>query len=72
MALDIDPARLGLKLVLEHTRSCCKLEMLLGSLVERNQVEALVGLGIPRELEFLLMEEEHVVQRQPFCPRIPF
>ena len=61
MALDADPTWLGL--VLEHTRSWCKPKMLLGSLVEKNRVEASVGLGILGELEVLFLDEEHVVQR---------
>ena len=48
MALNIDP--IWLELEPEHTKSWCKLDMLLGSLVGRNQVEAWVKHEISIEI----------------------
>ena len=64
VALDTDPARLGLELVLVHTKNWCKLEMLPRSWEERNLVVVSVGLGILVELGVHPMEEERVVSRQ--------
>ena len=46
--------------------------MLLGSLMERSQVAALVGLGIQIGPETLSIEEERVVSRQSPRPQMPF
>ena len=70
MALDIDPTRHGLELALMHTKNWCKLEMLLGSLEERNLVMASVGLEIQVEHGVHPVEEEPVVLRQFSHPQI--
>ena len=46
--------------------------MILGPLMEKRQVVALVGLGIRVELGALLMEEEFMVLMQPSRPQMPF
>ena len=71
-ALDIDPARLGLELVLVHTKNWCKLEMLPRSWEERNLVVVSVGLGILVELRVHPVKEECVVPKQPPRPWVPF
>ena len=70
MALDID--HVWHELGPEHIKSWCRLGMLLGSLVGRNQVIAWVELEIPIEIRVHLEEKERVVQRQLPRPQAPF
>ena len=61
MALNTDPIRLGLELMLKHTKSLRRQGILLGSLMGRTEVEVLVELKVLRKLGILPVEEEHVL-----------
>ena len=63
VALDTDPARLGLEFVLVHTKNWCKPKMLSRSWKERNLVVASVRLEILVELGVHPIEEERMVLR---------
>ena len=63
MAQNTDLESLRFKLVPEHTKSWHRQNMLLGSMVRRSWVGALVELKILKKLGIHLIEEKRVVLR---------